>query len=148
MVGFAAGCGGVLVASGVPLERGFLARLRWRAVRCGAWFRLGVEDRRFLELVIAAVDRVRSRRLARVLEPLLGRLTEALGGFRGLMVALYGRVGYWMMVKGRSLAQRLSGLAQSWGNRLASGWAGDPGFIRYLAVMELNKPSIWSQVQD
>ena len=135
--------GGLALASGVPLERGFLVRLRRWALRCKTWFRLGVEDRRFLELVIAAVGRVRSRLLAKVLEPVLGRLVEALGGFRGLMEALYGRVGYWMMVKGRGMAQRLSSLAKSWGNRSASGWAEDPSFIRYLAVMELNKPSIW-----
>lgn len=135
--------GDVFVASGVPLERLFLVRLRRWALHCRAWFRLGVEDRRFMELVIAAVDRVRSRLLAEVLEPILAKLVEGLGGFRGLMEALYGRVGYLILVKGRGLALRLSQVARSWGNRLASDWAGDPGFIRYLAVMELNRPSIW-----
>ncbi|MEM2128025.1 MAG: hypothetical protein QXH67_07385 [Candidatus Bathyarchaeia archaeon] len=136
--------GALAIVYGAPLERGFLARLRGRALRCRAWFRLGVEDRRFLDLVIAAVDRVRSGRLAGVLEPILRRLMEAMGGFQGWMEAIYGRVGYWTMVKGRGLALKLSLLAQGWGNRSASGWAEDQGFIQYLAVMELNRPGIWS----
>jgi hypothetical protein len=135
--------GDVLVVCGVPFERSYLARLRRRAQRCGAWFRLGVEDRRFLDLVIAVVERGRSRVLAGLLEPMLRRLLEALGGFREGMEAVFGRVSYWMMVRGRPMAMRLSLIAQGWGYRLASSWAEDPGFIRYLAVMELNRPRIW-----
>lgn len=127
---------------GVPLERGYLAGLRRRAQRCRAWFRLGVEDRRFLDLVIAAVDRVRSRPLAEALQPILGSLREAIGGFNDWMEAVYGRVGYWMIVRGRGLALRLSNLAQAWGNRVVSDWAEDQGFIQYLTVMDLNRSSI------
>ncbi|MEM2129082.1 MAG: hypothetical protein QXZ70_00635 [Candidatus Bathyarchaeia archaeon] len=135
--------GALAIVYGAPLERSFLVKLRGRAQRCRAWFRLGVEDRRFLDLVIAAVDGVRSRLLAGVLEPILRRLMEAMGGFQGWMEAVYGRVGYWVMVKGRGLALKLSQIAQAWGNRKASGWAEDRGFIQYLAVMELNRPGIW-----
>jgi hypothetical protein len=137
------GVGDVLVVCGVPFERSYLARLRRRAQRCGAWFRLGVEDRRFLDLVIAVVERGRSRVLAGLLEPMLRRLLEAFGGFREGMEAVFGRVSYWMMVRGRPMAMRLSLIAQGWGDRLASSWAEDTGFIRYLAVMELNRPRIW-----
>jgi hypothetical protein len=50
-----------------------------------------------------------------------------------------GKVAYWMMVKGRSLAQKLSWIAQGWGNKSAATWPGDPEFVRYLTVMDLNK---------
>jgi len=128
---------------GVPLERRYLSRLRRVAQRCRAWFRIEPEDRRFLDLVIATLEVVRSGLLARVLEPVLGRLLEALGGFREMMEAVFGKVSYWMMVRGRPMALRLSRIAQGWGNRQASCWAEDKGFIRYLAVMELNRPGIW-----
>ncbi|MBS7649479.1 hypothetical protein KEJ17_07565 [Candidatus Bathyarchaeota archaeon] len=127
----------------VPLERVFLARLRGRALRCRAWFKLEVEDRRFLDLVIAAVDNVRSRPLAWVLEPILRSLMEAMVGFRYWMEALYGRVVYLMMVRGGGLALRLSSLAQDWGDKSASDWAGDQGFIQYLTVIELKRSDIW-----
>ncbi|MBS7649305.1 hypothetical protein KEJ17_06670 [Candidatus Bathyarchaeota archaeon] len=127
------------MVSGVPLVRPFLLRLRRRALRCRAWFKLEVEDRRFLDLVIATVERVRSLLLAGVLKPILGKLMKAMGGFQEWMEAVYGRVGYWMIVKGRYQALKLSQIAQGWENRLATDWAKDLGFIRYLAVMELNR---------
>ena len=136
------GVGVLRVVCGVPLERRYLARLRRWAQRCRAWFRLEPEDRRFLDLVIATLEGVRSRLLAVALEPILGRLLEALGGFREAVEALFGRVAYLMLVRGRPMALRLSQLAQGWGNRQASGWAEDVGFIRYLAAMELNRPRI------
>jgi hypothetical protein len=138
------GFGCLRLVCGVPLERRYLSRLRRVARRCGAWFRVEAEDRRFLDLVIMVVEGVRSGLLARVLEPVLGRLLEALGGFREAVEALFGRVAYLMLVRGRPMALRLSQLAQGWGNRQASCWAEDKGFIRYLAVMELNRPKIWS----
>jgi hypothetical protein len=135
--------GDLMLVCGVPLERRYLARLRRLAQRCGAWFRIEAEDRRFLDLVIMVVEGVRSGLLARALEPILGRLLEALGGFREAVEALFGRVAYLMLVRGRPMALRLSQLAQGWGNRLASCWAEDTGFIRYLAAMELSRLKIW-----
>jgi len=133
----------VLMVCGIPLERNYLARLRRVAQRCGAWFRIGPDDRRFLDLVVKVVERGRSRVLAGVLEPILRRLLEAFGGFREGMEAVFGKLSYWMVVRGRPMALRLSLIAQGWGNRLASCWGEDVGFIRYLAVMELNRPKIW-----
>ena len=37
----------------------------------------------------------------------------------------------------------ISKMAWEWGYRVAGGWAGDVGFIRYLTVHELNAPSGW-----
>ncbi len=41
---------------------------------------------------------------------------------------------------GRPLALRVSRIAVAWGNRLASLWARDDTFIRYLTVMHMNSP--------
>jgi hypothetical protein len=43
-----------------------------------------------------------------------------------------------MRETGFSLACELSGLAQRWGNKTARGWVSDTGFVRYLAVMQIN----------
>jgi hypothetical protein len=134
--------GDLIIVCNVPFERRYLIRLRRWAQRCGAWFRLGLDDRRFLNLVIEVVERGQSRLLVRVLEPILRKLLEAIGGFQKAMEVLFGRLSYWMLVRGRGLAMRLSLIARSWGNRLALSWSEDKGFIRYLAVMDLNRPSI------
>ncbi|MEM2126723.1 MAG: hypothetical protein QXH67_00680 [Candidatus Bathyarchaeia archaeon] len=53
---------------------------------------------------------MRRRLLAGILEPILKRLTMAMGEFQGWMEALYGRVAHWMIVKGLGLALKLSRL--------------------------------------
>jgi len=66
---------------GVPLKRRPLAKLRLKAQRCRAWFsRLKRNERRLMDLVITIVERVRSPLLARVLEPIIKRLLDVMGG--------------------------------------------------------------------
>jgi hypothetical protein len=68
---------------------------------------------------------------------------EAIGGLGEALEAALGKLHYWMEARGRSLAARLSLIAEGWGYRSASRWAEDEGFIRYLTAMELNRPRIW-----
>lgn len=134
---------GSIEICGVPLKRKPLAKLRLKAQRCRAWFSmLKRGERRLMNLVITIVEKVRSPFLARVLEPIVKRLLDAMGGTQKVMEAVIGRVAYLMREGGRSLAQYLSRIAQGWGNKSAAGWPEDKGFIQYLTVMNLpeNKP--------
>jgi hypothetical protein len=107
------------------LSRRVLAKLRLRAIRCGVWFRdLRDVERKLLDLTIAVVERVRSVRLAKVVAGIVERL----------LLAVEGGLSRLMRVRGRGLAERLSRVAQSWGNKSAVHWATDLGFIEYLAV--------------
>jgi hypothetical protein len=56
------------------------------------------------------------------------------------MVEVLGKVGYWMMVKGREKAMEISRIAQKWGNKTAHKWARETGFARYLTIMNI---SLW-----
>ena len=116
-------------ARSVPLTRENLARLRLKAVRRGVWFRdLKQGERKLLSLTIRVVQRVRSFILAKLVSRIVGKLCEALES----------RVFRLMKTKGRSLAERISKIAEVWGNRAAKFWANDRGFIQYLTINNLS----------
>jgi hypothetical protein len=120
-----------------PLTREALAKVKLKALRYGVWFRkLSRDERTLMELVIRVTDKVRSFILARLLSQILNKLVEAMGGVQ----AVIGEVAHKMKTDGLRLAQRLSQIAQSWGNRSAATWPTDLGFVRYLAVMCINRP--------
>ena len=71
---------------------------------------------------------IRSARLACLVSAILNKLKLAA---ESIVDRLARTVGF-------SLARKVSDLAKSWGNRLASIWVGDVGFARFLAVMQFN----------
>ena len=87
-----------------------------------------------MDLVITVVEKIHSFFLARILSPIIKRLLDAMGSAHVL-----GEVAYLMKTKGRSLAQKLSWIAQGWGNKSATRWSEDSGFVQYLTIMCLNK---------
>lgn len=116
-------------AKSVPLTREALAKLRLRALRRGVWFRdLKQGERKLLSLTICVVERVRSFILARLVSRIVGKLCEAMES----------RVFRLMRREGRGLAEKLSKIAEAWGNRAAKSWAKDCGFIQYLTINNLS----------
>lgn len=117
------------VSSSDFLDRTQLLKLKLRAMRAGVWFRgLRRIDRALVDLTLRVAVTVRSGLLARSLLS----ITRKLGEF------LESKVGRAMREKGFSLAYELSQFAQTWGNRTARKWVNDMGFVRYLAVMQIN----------
>jgi len=111
------------------LSRLELAKLRVKARRRGVWFRmLSRVERGLIDLSIRVVEKVRSLVLARSLISVVEKLLEAMES----------EVTRLMRTVGRSLAQKLSEIAQGWGNKSARLWAGDLGFVQYLAVTQKN----------
>jgi len=117
--------------SSAAVDLSGLVRLRLLAVRRGIWFRvLSRLERSLVDLVLKVTKRVRSRKLAFAICSIVKKLEEAMEG----------KVAVWLREFGAPLAERLSCVAQGWGNMCAREWAGDVGFIRYLAIMRLNGP--------
>ena len=116
-------------------ERCSLVRLKKVSLRSGAWFTaLSWKQRRFLDVVIRTVDRIRSSLLLRVLAPLVGRLLTAIGGnARNGALRLMDRGAHKMM---KGVAEKIVRIAYGWGNRSACEWL-DECFINYLMVMNL-----------
>ena len=106
-----------------------LAKIRLVAVRRGVWFRvLNRVERGVIDLTLRVTRRIRSRILARVVYSVVKKLLEALES----------KVIQQMRQIGVPLAEKISLIAQKWGNKNAYGWAGDVGFIQYLTIMNMN----------
>ena len=124
----------LLTRNGAPSGKNVLAKLRVRALRRGVWFRvLTRAERAQMELTMKIVKKIRSLFLAKVVANIVEKLLEAM---ESRVVRLTREVG-------SALAQKLSGIAQNWGNNSAGDWTADPGFRQYLAVMYMNTPSMF-----
>lgn len=112
----------------IPPTRDALVMLRLKALRRGIWFReLKNEERKIVELTIRVVEKIRSHLLAKVLSQIV----------RTLLDKMEGEVSRLMRTVGRLLANKMSKIAQSWGNESATQWVDDQNFIQYLAITAL-----------
>ncbi len=99
------------------------------ALRGRIWYRaLSRVERGILDLTVRYVDCIRSATLANVVTAIIEKLKLAR---EGLVDRLVRTVGF-------SLARKVSAMAVGLGNHLATRWADDAGFARYLAVTQLN----------
>jgi len=134
-------------------KRRWLEKLWKLSFRCGVTRRvLSLDERRYLNaLLLARWRSLRSRLVLGILAPIVKKMLNALGRFfkaplcivcggdvdgeavKGAL-SLMGESAYRIT---RSVAERISQIAQGWGNRLAQKWPEDSGFIRYLMVMSL-----------
>lgn len=116
------------------LSRSELVRLRVKTRRRGIWFRvLDKVERGLVNLAIKVVKRVRSLVLAKSLIKVVKKLTDAIENQPTRLITHFAR----------PLAQKFSRIAQKWGNKTASSWAVDIGFIKYLAIIQKNSPQIF-----
>ena len=113
------------------INKNQLIKLRSKAKRAGVWFRaLPRIDRVLVDLTIRVASSIRSVTLAKnilaVTKKLEGLLESSLlRTFRGIAL---------------KLAQKLSAVAQNWGNTSAKRWVSDISFVKFLAVMHINEP--------
>ncbi|MGC9346350.1 MAG: hypothetical protein ACP5ER_06140 [Candidatus Bathyarchaeales archaeon] len=120
-----------LVVVVMVIGRGELVSIRRMAMRRRVWFRvLDRAERAIVSLTIRCVERIRSVRLAMIVKAIVDKLK----------LAVKGRVERLMETVGSSLARKIGEIAVSWGNVEALKWASDKGFIRYVTVMEMNRP--------
>jgi hypothetical protein len=107
----------------------FFLKLRREALRRRVWFRvLNSTERALLYLVPRCMKTPKNATLIDVLAKIIVKIKDAL---KSPIADLVNQVG-------RSLALRLSRIAQDWGHKTAGEWASDEGFARYLAMRHLN----------
>jgi hypothetical protein len=113
------------------LNKAQLMKLRLKAIRAGVWFRaLPRIDRVLVDLTIRVASSIRSVTLAKNILA----VTRKLEGFlESSLLRAFREVGL-------RLAQKLSLVAQKWGNKFAESWASDTLFVKFLAVMYINGP--------
>ena len=104
---------------------GMLVEVKKLALRRGVWFRsLSRVERGVIDLTVKCVDVIKSCKLAKVVTAIMDKLRSAMES----------TVERTVRAVGLPLARKISGLAVSWGNRLAVVWADDLRFARYLAL--------------
>jgi hypothetical protein len=112
------------------LSKTQLMKLRSKAIRAGVWFKvLPRIDRALIDLTIMVANNVHSVVLAKSLLAISSKLEKHVAG---------GRSRFSLEI-GIQLAQKLSLLAQQWGNIRARSWAFEPNFANFLAVIHANE---------
>jgi hypothetical protein len=107
-----------------------LMKLKLKAIRSGVWFRaLPRIDRVLVDLTIKVAGTVRSFTLARNILMVVRKLEDIM---ESKFLRAVREIGF-------PFAERLSLVAQKWGNVTAKNWASDEGFSKYLAAMSLNQ---------
>lgn len=95
------------------------------ALRRRVWFKLlNRVERGIVDLTVKYVDCIKSRKLAKVVVAIMSKLELA---FESMLDRL-------VRTSGLPLARKTSNVAVCWGNRLASLWAEDLAFARFLVV--------------
>jgi hypothetical protein len=108
-----------------------LIKLKLKAIRAGVWFKaLPKIDRVLVDLTIKVASNIRSSTLAKNILAVTRKLEEFL---ESSLLRAFRAVGL-------PLAQKLSSIAQKWGNTSAENWATNISFIKFLAVMHINEP--------
>ena len=114
------------------IDKAQLVKLKLKAMRAGVWFKaLRRIDRVLIDLTIkVARYTVRSVALVKSIRAVMGKL-------EGLLESSLSRV---IREVGFPLAQKVSSLAQKWGNTSANEWPSDSSFVSFLAVLSINEP--------
>ena len=106
------------------LSIGKLIEAKKLALKRRLWFRsLSRVERGIIDLTVRYVASIKSIKFANVVTAILSELQSAI---ETIVDKLVKKVGL-------SLARKISEIAVSWGNKLASKWAEDHDFARYLA---------------
>ena len=107
------------------LSAGRLAEAKKSALRRGVWFRsLSRVERGIIDLTVRYVKVIKSAKLAKVVTAIIEKLQTKMKSVVDKLVRTIGM----------PLARKISDIAISWGNRLASAWSEDCSFARFLVV--------------
>jgi hypothetical protein len=109
--------------------RKFLRGWWRRALRRRVLFTaLDKSDRGYLYLTMRAFDEIRSAVAGTIIVKILAKLKDALES------PFVRR----METDGIKKAREIAALAVEWGHYVAGAWAQDPGFARYLTMLDIN----------
>ena len=107
------------------LSIGRLTEAKKSALRRGVWFRsLNRVERGIIDLTVRYVDNIKSTKLAKVVTAIIEKLQTTMESMVDKLVRTIGL----------PLARKISNIAVSWGNHLASKWAEDRAFARFLVI--------------
>ena len=118
-----------------------LLKIKQLALRRNVWYKsLNHLERSIIDLTVKYVDSIKSAKLAQVVTGIVSKLESAL---ESIVDRLARSVGL-------SLAQKISSIAVSWGNRSAHAWAEDLTFFGtslLLTIISVNRLRLWNFIK-
>lgn len=107
-----------------------LIKVKTRALRLNVWFKaLSRTERAIMDLTVKYVERVRSHTLEETISSIIDKILKAL---ESRFLSNAEKVG-------REIMEKLGEIAEKWGNKTASEWKFDIGFIRFLGINAVNQ---------
>jgi hypothetical protein len=106
-----------------------LMKVKSRALRNRTWYKtLSRMERAIIDLTIKCVEKIRSHVLAQTVSMIINKILRTL---KEDFIVEAEKVG-------RQIAEKISVIAQNWGNKTCFLWKCDRGFVKFLGVNALN----------
>jgi len=108
-----------------PVSIGRIVIAKRFALRRRIWFRvLSRVERGVLDLTMRYVENIKSAKLVKLVTTILEKLK----------LALESSIDRLVRTVGLTLAEKVSAVAISWGNKSAKKWVDDPAFARFMVI--------------
>ena len=117
----------------INLNRFLLLKIKRKAIRLKAWYKLNNIERAIIDLTIKCVNKIKSIKLKNIILKILNKIKEAIEN--NFLNKIY-EIGLKEIVK-------IIKIAYSWGNKNSLNWIKDKSFIFYLGIKKMNIPNIW-----
>jgi hypothetical protein len=115
------------------LTNHLLLKIKHKAIRLKAWYKLNNIERTIIDLTIKCVDKVKSIKLKNVILKILNKIKEAIEN--NFLNKIY--------ENGLKEVVKIIKIAYSWGNKNSLKWIKDKSYIFYLGMKNINIPKIW-----
>jgi hypothetical protein len=115
------------------LTNHLLLKIKRKALRLKAWYKLNNIERTIIDLTIKCVDKIKSIKLKNVILKILNKIKEAIEN--DFLNKIY--------ENGLKEIIKIIKIAYSWGNKNSLNWIKDKSFIFYLGIKNIYIPNIW-----
>jgi benzoyl-CoA reductase/2-hydroxyglutaryl-CoA dehydratase subunit BcrC/BadD/HgdB len=115
------------------LNKSLLIRIKHKAIRLKAWYKLNNIERTIIDLTIKCVDKIKSIKLKKEIIKILNKIKEAIEN--DFLNKIY--------ENGLKEIIKIIKIAYSWGNKNSLNWIKDKNFIFYLGIKNIYTPNTW-----
>jgi hypothetical protein len=115
------------------LTNHLLLKIKRKALRLKAWYKLNNIERTIIDLTIKCVDKIKSIKLKKIILKILNKIKEIFEN--DFLNKIY--------ENGLKEIIKIIKIAYSWGNKESLKWIKDKNFIFYLGMKNIYIPNIW-----
>ena len=115
------------------LTNHLLLKIKRKAIRLKAWYKLNNIERETINLTIKCVNKVKSIKLKNIILKILNKIKEIFEN--DFLNKIY--------ENGLKEIIKIIKIAYSWGNKNSLNWIKDKSFIFYLGIKNIYTPNTW-----